>query len=331
MTVVPDSARKGKRNWKVDNNAEGAFEEALEAFFSREEVLAALCAANDGKVGAPFRIPDMVIEWGMLQVSGRGIGYRAAARRISLRLRDLGLPGISHSQLWKRAGSIAPHTGTTDVTDARVMAFGAGAVAPRPGPITVVVDSTGLSPDRPSGWMVARWDLSRVRGWYKLHVAVDADTGHILSYVVTEPFYNDSLAFDRLIGIVLDAGHDVARILADAAYDKKDNWNRMGERGIDFVANIHGVFDPRKRGYGCGRFKGCATRGKHIQRILEVGREKWKEEVGYSRRWRVEATFGDLKRMFGDTLRARARERVADMIGWIVVAHNRFKSVRLSL
>lgn len=47
----------------------------------------------------------------------------------------------------------------------------------RPGPITVAIDSTGLSPDRPSGWMVEKWDRSRVRGWYKLHVAVDVDAG----------------------------------------------------------------------------------------------------------------------------------------------------------
>ena len=101
--------------------------------------------------------------------------------------------------------------------------------------------------------------------------------------------------------------------------------------GIEFIANINGVFDPTKRGFGCGRFRGCAVRAKHVLRILEVGREKWKEEVGYSRRWRVEGTFSDLKRMFGDTLRARARERVAELIGRIVRCHNIFKSIRWSL
>ena len=197
--------------------------------------------------------------------------------------------------------------------------------------LTVAIDSTGLSPDRPSGWMVEKWNHSRVRGWYKLHVAVDVDAGTILSYVVTEPYYNDSLAFERLMDIVLDAGHDVACVLADAAYDKKVNWNRMHGLGIEFIANINGVFDPTKRGFGCGRFRGCAVRAKHVLRILEVGREKWKEEVGYSRRWRVEGTFSDLKRMFGDTLRARARERVAELIGRIVRCHNIFKSIRWSL
>ena len=325
-----DNAKHGKRNWRVDNNIEGAFEDALDEFFSREEVLAALCAANDSKVGAPFRVPDIVIGWGMDQVAARRAGYRTVARMISNRMAGMGLSGISYSQFHKRAGRLSVLDGTTDVTDARVMAFGAGA-PPRPVPITVAVDSTGLSPDRPSGWMVEKWNHRKVRGWYKLHAAVDVETGAILSYMVTEPYFHDSLAFDRLIGIVLDAGHDVACVLADAAYDKKVNWRRMSEMGIEFIANINGVFDPKKRGHGSGRFRGCVMRAKHVLRILEVGRERWKEEVGYSRRWRIEGTFSDLKRMFGDTLRARARERVAEMIGRIVCCFNRFKALRWSL
>ena len=54
---------------------------------------------------------------------------------------------------------------------------------------------------------------------------VDVETGCILAYVVTEPYYKDSLAFERLMNIVLDAGHRVSVVLADAAYDKKAYWN----------------------------------------------------------------------------------------------------------
>ena len=125
------NAVQGKRDWSVDNNAEGAFEDALDEFFTREEVLATLSAANDSKVGTPFRVPDIVIRWGMDQVAGRDLGYRTVARRISARMRRLGLDGISYSQFHKRAGRITVLGGTTDVTDARVMAFG---TRHRPGP-----------------------------------------------------------------------------------------------------------------------------------------------------------------------------------------------------
>lgn len=323
---------KGKvsnRDWQRDNRSEGDFELVLDDFPSEEEIFAELEQANADKVGARFRAPDCVVEWGMRQIVGHKVGYRSAAAKITKEMNRIGLPGISFSQLNKRGARMCIHKGTTDVNDARVMAFGTGA-EPRPGPITVAIDSTGLSPDRPSGWRVYHWNQTSVRGWYKLHSIVNTDTSEILAYVVTEPYYNDSLAFRRLIGMVLDEGHDVRTVLADAAYDSKEYWNWMEELGIEFIANISGCLDPRKRSFGGYRKKGCWSRADHVKRILEVGREKWKEEVGYSRRWKIEAAFSDLKRKFGDTLRARGREQVANMIGWFVIVFNLFKGTRWS-
>lgn len=317
------------RDWHRDNRCEGEFELILDAFPTEEEVLAGLTAANTDKVGARFRAPDCVIEWGMKQIVGHKVGYRSAAAKISYEMQRMGLPGITYSQLNKRGSKLQIHAGTTDVTDARVMAFGTGA-EPRPGPITVAIDSTGLSPDRPSGWRVYHWNQESVRGWYKLHAVVNVETSEILAYVVSEPYMNDSLAFWKLMDMVLDQGHVVERVLADAAYDAKDYWNGMEERGIEFIANICGCLDPSKRSFGGYRKKGCWSRAKHVKRILQIGREKWKEEVGYSRRWKIEAAFSDLKRKFGDTLRARGREQVANMIGWFVIVFNMFKATRWS-
>jgi len=293
-------------------------------------VLAELNCANTDKVGAPFSAPNCVIEWGMKQIVGHRMGYRSAAARITYEMNKIGLPGISYSQLNKRGAELNIHKGTTDVTDARVMAFGTGA-KPRPGAITVAIDSTGLYPDRPSGWRVYHWNQESVRGWYKFHAAVHLYTGEILAYVISEPYLNDSVVFRRLMDLVLGEGHEVSRVLADAAYDKKEYWNWMEEKGIEFIANIRGSLDPKSRNSGSGKIKGCWSRAKHVKRILEIGREKWKEEVGYSMRWKVEAAFSDLKRKFGDTLRARGREQVANMIGWFVIVFNLFKATRRSI
>lgn len=75
-------------------------------------------------------------------------------------------------------------------------------------------------------------------------------------------------------------GHDVSRILADAAYDDKKN--RM-------------------------------------------------KEVGYGTPWKVESAFSDIKRMFGDTIRARSRGRVEGIIRRIISAHNIYKSIGAGL
>ena len=321
---------QGKRNWVRDNRSEGAFEGFLEEFPSKERILEELEKANQGKAGAPFRVPDCVVRWAMKQIAGKRMGYRSAAGKASRRLREYGLPGISFSELNKRKNRLRIHDGTTDVTDARVMAFGTGA-CPRSVPITVAIDSTGLSPDRPSGWRVYRWNQKSVRGWYKLHAAVDTETSEILAYVITEPYVHDSLMFTRLVEAVIGAGHKVACVLADAAYDKKEYWNWMERRNNEFVANIRVPKNQFRRCASSGKSKGSLIRGSHLKRILKDGKETWKEEVGYSRRWKVEAAFSDLKRMFGDTLRARARESVADMIGWFVIVYNLFKKVRWSL
>ena len=203
---------QGKRNWVRDNRSEGAFEGFLEEFPSKERILEELEKANQGKAGAPFRVPDCVVRWAMKQIAGKRMGYRSAAGKASRRLREYGLPGISFSELNKRKNRLRIHDGTTDVTDARVMAFGTGA-CPRSVPITVAIDSTGLSPDRPSGWRVYHWNQKSVRGWYKLHAAVDTETSEILAYVITEPYVHDSLMFTRLVEAVIGAGHKVACIL----------------------------------------------------------------------------------------------------------------------
>jgi len=102
---------------------------------------------------------------------------------------------------------------------------------------------------------------------YKLHAAVDVDTNEILAYVITEPYYGDSNAFEMLMGLVLKDGHDEEKVLADAAYDNKRFWNDMKEKNIEFIANIRGSLDSKKRNSGIGKFKGCSVRGKHILRI----------------------------------------------------------------
>ena len=45
--------------------------------------------------------------------------------------------------------------------------------------------------------------------------------------------FSNSLAFWRLIDMVHEQGHEVGCVLADAAYDCKDYWNGMEERGIE--------------------------------------------------------------------------------------------------
>ena len=71
--------------------------------------------------------------------------------------------------------------------------------------------------------------------------------------------------------------------------------------------------------------------GTPPHRIREIGRKAWKEEVGYPMRWRIEGAFSDLKRRFGDIMRARRRENMAADLYWRLVDYNEYKGIRSAL
>lgn len=329
---MSDDASSSKRNWSVENQTRQLFVSKLDNDLQAEVYDEEVRLMNLGKRGAPFRIPDSVIRDAMMRFVTDGKGYRDTAAKISLELKRKGFPGISYSQLKKRVDRLNVHIHHNEAMCSRFIACGSGGVMPDPDvPLTVAVDSTGISLDPASGWMAHYWNKKQVRGWYKLHVAVNVDENMVLAYVVTTEFYGDNRAFDTLMEIVLSDGHKVGGVYADAAYDAKANWNWMRELDIGFIANIHGCLDPSKRNASTGKAKGCMERKKHIEIILKIGRDAWKKLVGYGKRWKVESTFSDMKRMFGDTIRARGPGAAANVLYWIIRAFNLYKECRIEI
>ena len=81
---------------------------------------------------------------------------------------------------------------------------------------------------------------------------------------------------DKLMGLVMAAGHDVGRLLADARYDSKANWSRYLGMGMNVCINIRSSQTNEKfkptGGFKVGSY-GCVARGNAIRRINEVGRD----------------------------------------------------------
>ena len=315
----------------MDARASREFRRAVRTPPKRLAVLRELKLMNLRKVGAPFRHPDCVIRWAMrVRAAGR-MSYRDTVGDICHQLEALGLPPLSHSQLYERAHAVFEATvHTTDVCDGRVLAYGAFPAVGREG-ITAAVDATGFSLNKYGGWKFHKWDLEPVTGWVKLHALIDVETLRILSFVVTDEGCGDPTCFQRLLELALQAGHGVTRLLADAAYDNLDHWRLCSELDVEFVTNIKSpllgkyLWDRRVRS------NGLPVRAAHIRRIREVGRAQWKEEVGYSVRWRIEGMFSDLKRRFGDIMDARDRRRMAADIYWRMDVHNLYKGIRSTL
>ena len=323
-----------KRHCDVDTRAMAEFARTLFNRSGMERMADDLGVVNDGKVGHPFVYPDSVIIWGMTLRVALNTSYRMAKGIVNTFLEDTGIKGISLSQFYARCMELSmPSLGGT-VQDGRILACGSCDVPPSETAVAVAVDSTGISLNKYGGWLAHRWNKKPVSGWVKLHAAVNVDTNQILAYAITDESCGDPTCLDLLMEQVLGSGHRVRKLLADAAYDSKAAWKKYSDMGIEVAINIRsgqlGKYNETD-GHYTGRSYGCVERGKQVKRIRKVGRDQWKLEIGYGIRWKVECTFSDLKRLFGDILRARARwNDVAETFQKVRVL-NIYKSCRQSV
>ncbi len=112
-----------------------------------------------------------------------------------------------------------------------------------------------MSPDRPSGRMVHHWNRKKICGWYKFHATTDTETGKILAYVITEPYYGNSLASNRdrhrqgrierggrILTQMTDREEqsDLKKMFRDAIRAK--TWERAAEL-IGQIVSCHNIFE----------------------------------------------------------------------------------------
>lgn len=326
---MSEKAGRRKRDCTLDAKASRVYKRLTNRPPTRNVVRRELSMMNRHKRGRPFEHPDCVIAWVMtLRATGRN-SYRDVVGDAEDRLLALGLPPLSHSQLYHRAQELAERAmRTTCPTDGRVL--GMGWFQPSEGRRRVIVDSSGFSLNKYGGWIFHKWNLEPVTGWVKLHAAVDAEDMRVLAYVISDEGMGDISAFPLLMGLLEQGGHDVAAVFADGAYDKIEHWQDLRSKGIEFIVNISSPLLGKYRRGGVPA-RGSPQRAAHIRRINEIGLAAWKREVGYNVRWTVERVFSDLKRRFGDTMRARDRYRMAGDLYWRMFAYNGYKEVRAGL
>jgi hypothetical protein len=172
-------------------------------------------------------------------------------------------------------------------------------------PITVVVDSTGVKMYGEGEWCVKKHGAHHRRTWRKIHVAVDANSLHILSCQLTSSETQDFNMLDAL----LDTIHTpIARVIGDGAYDTFGCYEAVDQRG-----GI-GLFPPNKRAklssqtpyhIKPARPSAIAQRDTTITRIREIGPKAWKIQSGYHQRSLAETTMYRLKQLTGERLRAK--------------------------
>ena len=197
-------------------------------------------------------------------------------------------------------------------------------------PLQLVIDSTGLKLYGEGEWKVKRHGWVKHRKWLKMHLLVDARTLLVRGVATSGQHASDSKEFVKLLG---EESDPVAYVKGDGAYDTHAAYDAMRARPEHPVA----IFLPhreRRRGTeprpdrGHPRVEGQRVnpggyrhhiwqhgnrkappldRDRHVRRIREVGRKRWKEEVRFGERSLAETTVSRFEHIFGPSLSARTR------------------------
>lgn len=201
---------------------------------------------------------------------------------------------------------------------------------PQNGPIHILIDSTGLQVYGAGQWLLEKHGAKSRRGWRKLHLALDADSGDIIAHVMTDQEVGDA----SQVGPLLDQiDTPIGQFTADGAYDGEPIYGAVTNHSPDAAV----VIPPRANAVERKDTDTSSQRARHIAAINADGRMKWQAATGYGKRSLVETAIGRYKSIIGRRLRARsfAAQQTEVAIGCAVLnrmlACARPKSVRCKI
>jgi transposase len=269
----PRRHRIPKAKYKVSNWRE--YDQALQqrgslTVWVTPEALEAWAPEKTGGRGRPVSYSDIVIETAVMLRLAMGKPWRQTEGmlRSIIGMLGLDLPVPDHTTLSRRSARL-PLTTTLK--------------KPK-GPVTVVIDSSGLKIFGAGEW---------------LHLAVDPDSSEILAAELTTTDEGDA----SLVGPLLDQiDGPVSAVLADGAYDGEPTYQTILDRHPD--AEV--VIPPRSNAVLSDTAETEPTqRDRHIELLAQKGRMGWQKTVGYGKRSLVETAFHRYKVLVGRSLRAR--------------------------
>ncbi|HET7284579.1 MAG TPA: IS5 family transposase, partial [Nitrososphaeraceae archaeon] len=158
--------------------------------------------------------------------------------------------------------------------------------------IVIVLDSTAIKVINRGEWLPHKWNVRK--GYLKIHVAVDIKKKKIVSFDVTSEEVHDGRMLKKLVDNASE-NNDVKRVIADGAYDSKENFRYL------FYNQIEAAIKVRKNS---NQLTGCYPRKIIVLQQLK-NFERWKSKVNYGSRWIAETVFSSLKRMFGEYISAK--------------------------
>ena len=151
--------------------------------------------------------------------------------------------------------------------------------------------------------LVEKHCSKRRRGWRKLHIATDADTGRIAAVLLTDKDADDGGQVGALLEHIEEP---IASFSGDGAYDRDDVYAEVTARHPDTAV----VVPPRANAVPSDAAETAPTqRDHHLRCIAERGRMGWQKPSGDNDRALIEADISRWKRVIGDGLRSQTDGR----------------------
>lgn len=271
-----------------------------------------LDAMKNEKLGRPYEFPNSYISFlGFMKV-GFDIPYRTVegiVRELSEYIRIV--EEMHYTHMRRRILAImkgkkpSEMVGTSDGEEDNVE------------PMTVIVDSSGLSVSNKGSYIEDKWKKEK-RKYVKLHILADKKTKKIVGFRVTSEKTGDSKKFIPFVKEVAKK-RKVAKAYAGRAYDARKNFNVLHEERIEPAIRL--------RKNARTRSLGSPLRREEAVLLKRLGYDGWKELKDYGQRWIVEIVFSALKRVLGDTLRSRKFLSQKAEASLKVMPYNRFLSI----
>ena len=156
------------------------------------------------------------------------------------------------------------------------------------------------------------------RGFLKIHVAADVKTKKTLSLKITDERSHDAQHLPSLVEQAEKNGSKIVRVLADGAYDSKDDFSCCYyDRGmlpaikVRKTSSMHTDCHPRRKSV--------------LARLYDL--DPWKLGVSYGDGWIVESAFSSFKRLFGEHVMARRYSNMVRELELKVALYNLFASI----
>ena len=188
------------------------------------------------------------------------------------------------------------------------------------GPLSLLVDSTGIKFLGDGEWHARKHGPSRRRQWRKVHLAMDTATSDIRAVEFTSSREGDSPTLPDLLDQIPD-DEQIGSVTADGAYDTRRCHTAILDR------NATAIIPIRKNGRlwreDC---PAAAARNTILRDVRQEGRAGWKRRSGYHARSRAEAKMRCLK-AFGERIAARDPDRQTAEIHIRVALINRFNAL----